>query len=332
MADETDDTGMKIPQTLIDRDESRLLAINKKREEKSTPSVHELADRITRQFTELRDNLDRKISAADDVPNSELKPYFDGLTKDIITLQKFLADSMPVLPSYDLRRCQEALKALEESLQSAIENRMPKKKFAFKSKKRESEKPEIQTISNIKASEKESTPHPVQAASLTGFSDVSGQILTRTQDDIRQQDVSLARLDDCTVRLYGNPSTVHATHLTNCRVLIGPVSTSVFVDACKGCTFQVACQQLRVHNTTDCTFLLHVTSRAIIEDSHDVRFGTYTLRYDQLDDHFQMSGLDRATNNWQLVNDFNWLASDKASPNWRLLDGNSIDSCMNELN
>jgi hypothetical protein len=332
MADETDDSsalGLKIPQSLIDRDENRISAINKKKEEKTAPSIHELADCITRQFMEGNDQMGLKINAADDIPPSQLGQYFDALTKDLLTLQKYLADSMPVLPSYDLRRCQEALKVLEENLQTTTERLVPKKKFAFKSKKRETEKPVAQTISGCKDADKECSP-AADSPPPCGFTDVSGQTLSMTQDDISNKDVILSRLDDCTVHLYGNPSTVHATHLTNCRVLIGPVTTSVFVEACHGCTFQVACQQMRVHTSKYCTFLLHVTSRAIIEDSHDVRFGPYSWRYEQLDEHYRISGLNRATNNWRLVDDFNWLVSDKQSPNWRLLDDESIQSFVHD--
>lgn len=66
-------------------------------------------------------------------------------------------------------------------------------------------------------------------------------------------------------------------------------------------------------------FYLHVTSRAIIEDSKNVRFAPYNWSYENLDSDFEKSGLDTTTNNWNQVDDFNWLANDAASPNWTIL-------------
>ena len=127
------------------------------------------------------------------------------------------------------------------------------------------------------------------------------------------------------------------------RVLCGPVSSSVFVEGCKECVFVVACQQLRIHTTTLSAFYVHITSRSIIEDSSTVTFTPYSWSYPQLEEHFkvciglclgldftisfsvcvcvcvQVSGLDQSTNNWQLVDDFNWLASTEPSPNWTIL-------------
>ncbi len=120
------------------------------------------------------------------------------------------------------------------------------------------------------------------------------------------------------------------------RVLCGPVSSSVFVDDCKDCVFVVACQQLRIHTTTHCTFYVHVTSRSIIEDCSLITFAPYSWTYPELNEQFkvrptiiicaynvnqsmQISGLDQSVNNWRIVDDFNWLATSDPSPNWSIL-------------
>ena len=80
------------------------------------------------------------------------------------------------------------------------------------------------------------------------------------------------------------------------------------------------CQQLRVHHTLKTDFYLHVTSRAIIEDTSEVRFAPYNLQYPGIEEHFLSSGLDRLHNNWTSVDDFNWLAADTPSPNWKIME------------
>jgi hypothetical protein len=50
-----------------------------------------------------------------------------------------------------------------------------------------------------------------------------------------------------------------------------------------------------------------------------VGFAPYNWKYENMEHHFKIAGLDINRNNWNLVDDFNWLASDKPSPNWHIL-------------
>lgn len=51
----------------------------------------------------------------------------------------------------------------------------------------------------------------------------------------------------------------------------------------------------------------------------DLKFAPYQLSYDELDSHYETSGLNCLINNWYDVDDFNWLVKDKQSPNWSIL-------------
>ncbi|KAG7222275.1 hypothetical protein INR49_027279 [Caranx melampygus] len=113
--------------------------------------------------------------------------------------------------------------------------------------------------------------------------------------------------------------TLHLKHIDSCEILCGPVSSSVFVDQCKNSTLVFPCQQLRTHNTTDTQVYLHVTSRAIIEDCQGVSFAPFSWSYPTLEEDFSVSGLDRDRNNWNQVDDFNWLAAGTPSPNWTVI-------------
>ena len=56
--------------------------------------------------------------------------------------------------------------------------------------------------------------------------------------------------------------------------------STVFVDNCTGCTFDLNCHQLRIHNTYSSEFNVFVTSKAIIEDCNDIVFGgEYKYQY-----------------------------------------------------
>jgi hypothetical protein len=147
--------------------------------------------------------------------------------------------------------------------------------------------------------------------------------------EIESRDVIMNKLRNGTVlgkiivRILGSPGTLHITNMDNVTVLCGPVRTSIFVENCNDCDFVVACQQLRIHTTRQSNFYLHVTSKAIIEDCHSVGFAPYSLSYTQLDDDFLKSGLSKEINNWNDIDDFNWLSTEKRSPNWHIVEENS---------
>lgn len=147
--------------------------------------------------------------------------------------------------------------------------------------------------------------------------------LTLDAENVNKNDVLLTDLTRCTVRIYGAPSTLHMVNLRQCTILVGPVSSSVFAQDCKDCNFAFACQQLRLHSSTDCSIYLHVTSRAIIEDCSQIRVAPYNWSYEDQMSHFNLAGLDPKINNWNCVDDFNWLSSEKNSPNWSILEPES---------
>jgi len=156
-------------------------------------------------------------------------------------------------------------------------------------------------------------------SSECGFIKHENEFLMLSSTDVEKKDVVLSSLTGCRVLIQGSPSTVHITSVQACIILCGPTSGSVFVDDCQKSTIVVACHQLRVHRTSNTSFYLHVTSRAIIEDCSLVQFAPYNWMYTDLEEDFCKAGLDQKRNNWNAIDDFNWLAADKQSPNWSIM-------------
>jgi len=152
-----------------------------------------------------------------------------------------------------------------------------------------------------------------------GFAHKENETLHLRHDEIAQKDAVFRNLRDCHLIIEGGALTVHFISLVGCRILCGPVSTSVFIESCQNCKFVIACQQLRTHHTYDTDFYLHVTSRGIIEDSQRLRFAPYNWNYTNIEKHFRFVDLDSQQNHWNLINDFNWLSS-APSPNWKILE------------
>lgn len=302
-----------LEERLKKREDERLAHIEKRREEKSSvTSGQENALFFQETFSQEKNNLEAELLTCDSLDKNNLVDKFDEISKMHQKLQRFLAESTMFLPSYDVRQTQDILSKLSTKIQEKRDELLPKKKFAFKSKKKGTG-----LDKDIDPKKEVKQPDVIDLADCK-FTDKKNETLTM-DSSINSKDVALARLDSCTVKLYGAPSAIHINDLKNCTVLSGPVSGSIFIRECKNCEFVVPCQQLRIHTTTGTKFYIHVTSRAIIEDCSAVSFGPYNWTYPDIDAHYELSGLDRSRNSWDDIDDFNWLAADKHSPNWNLI-------------
>ncbi|KAM4040530.1 tubulin-specific chaperone C [Anomaloglossus baeobatrachus] len=309
----------RLPERLQRREEERQKEVEKKRQEKDEQAVQEeKSGYFTSSFGVERAAIEEVLSGED----AGGAQAVDEVSGRLQRLQKLLNDSMMFLPSYDVRQAQEHITRLQAALEARREQLQPKKKFTFKSRKKEAPAPTVTQAAAPLQPTAPGTPAegtPAQPHTQCGLRGLSGQLLSMEAEEIRQRDVQLSQLQDCTVTLPGSPATLHIRGLSGCRVLCGPVTSSVFVDNCTNCLFAFSCQQLRTHSTKDSQFYLHVTSRAIIEDCSGLRFAPFTWSYPSIQQDYERTGLDQNRNNWDQVDDFNWLAMDVKSPNWSII-------------
>lgn len=148
--------------------------------------------------------------------------------------------------------------------------------------------------------------------------EIDGETVTKYEEEINGKDVALLNIKNACILLYGNPSVLHAKNIENSVILCGPISGSAFVGNLQNVKLNIACHQLRIHETHDSEFYIHLGSRAIIENCNRVQFAPYAWYYPKLSAHFDQSSLDGAKSNWECVDDFNWL-NEAASPNWNFL-------------
>ncbi|KAM7305945.1 tubulin-specific chaperone C [Ixodes scapularis] len=240
---------------------------------------------------------------------SEPSPQLGDQLQD---LQKMLTEAAAYLPPRLLHRAQQDLRRLRAEVVSS----QPKKRFAFTTKHSGTATP----------SEAPEPRKPVHQVSLTdkavGLRHRSGETLHLT--DVDGKPLELDSLEDCCITVHGNPAALFATRLSRCELRCGPVTTSAFVEHCRDSRFWLACQQLRVHGSSQCQFRMHVQSRAIVEDSTGLEFGAYDWRYEGQEAHWRASGLDPSCNQWRQVDDFNCPMA--RSPNWTFLEDDSDNS------
>jgi len=245
----------------------------------------------------------------------------DTLSVKMQNLDTFFTEKAPVLTPFDTKKVQAAILDIRSKYGDLQDVLRPKKKFGFKGdKKKAFQKNTSQnnssTINTLTASTEIENKRPEDGFSIKGRAD---EVIEVDDNNVLGQDVMLSQLSNCTIIIKSNPVTLHATHLSNCILQCGPVQTSVYLDHCNNCTLSLACQQLRAHNSSKSKIYLHVTSKGIIEDCSDIQVAPYNMKYDGLMGQFENIGLDVNTNNWNQLDDFNWLASDQPSPNWSIL-------------
>lgn len=321
-----------LSERMTKRDRDRKDTIEKRREERQQLSVESeqssfFKDTFYSSCKKIKDLLESTSKA----PQSSLPRIFDKALKDIQTLKAYLSQSKMFLKVYDIRKAQESLQILENEALSLEASLLPKKKFGFKI--RPAKKPsEVSSdvadgLKDLTISESIINGATKQNKSSSKYGDSSSVLQDKCDEQIRldaenvnRNDILLCNLTRCTVRIFGTPSTLHMINLSDCTVLVGPVTSSVLVHDCSDCSFAFACQQLRLHSSVRCTVYLHVTSRAIIEDCTEIHVAPYNWTYEDQASHFNLAGLDPKVNNWNCIDDFNWLSAEKSSPNWRVLE------------
>ncbi|XP_075605279.1 tubulin-specific chaperone C [Balearica regulorum gibbericeps] len=314
-----------LPERLQRREAERQQGVERQRQKKEAQVVkEEQSEFFVAAFAREREAVEALLAAG---PLEEAAVRLQGL-------QKLLTESVRFLAPYEVRQGQEAVARLQGDLAARRQQLQPKKKFAFRALKKEAapgSEPRPAEPARPAAAPPAPGHGPAEGESsgppLCGFSGAEDEELELGPAELLQRDVVLSELRGCRVRLRGNANTLRVRDCRGCTVLCGPVSTSVLVDGCSDCLLVLACQQLRTHRTRDSRFYVHVTSRAVIEDCTKVSFAPYAWSYAGIERDFESSGLDRSRNNWNLVDDFDWLAADKPSPNWSLIPEQERISC-----
>lgn len=313
---------LQIPERLLKRHQARLEDVERKKEVKESQTVSEEKTSFFRSnFNNECASIEALLSECTGADRAQVIQTLEEATTKTQLLQKFLNDSMMFLTQHQLKLAQESIQKIQTMLSEKREEALPKKKFAFRSRNNPKsmvppdDVPSCTTPGVSEGTKVDDFVNPEQC----GFSHADSIVLTKPAEEILKQDVLLTHLTNCKVRLYGSPSTLHIKHVSDCEILCGPVSSSVFVDHCTNSTLVFPCQQLRTHNTTNTKVYLHVTSRAIIEDCQGISFAPFSWSYPSLDSDFSVSGLDQNRNNWTQVDDFNWLSSGSPSPNWTVI-------------
>ena len=290
--------------------EERLSALEKRKaERKEANQSSEQLNEFLRVFHSLKSEVEAELEKLGKLTSDvEKKSHLNSAQTKVNSLQDLLNDALSYLPAYDLRKSQDAVTTIHENIARVQQVILPKKKFAFGKKKN--------AAANTNITEKKANTDN-KFSKYTGdviYENKSNETLNIPKNEIHKKDVLLKNLTNCTVNLKSTMGTLHCTNCTNCTFFVGPISGSLFLESCNESVYHVTCQQARIHTTHAATFYIHVTSKAIVEDCKGLKFGIRDQFYEGYEDDVAEAGLGE-TNNWNDVDDFNWLSKDP-SPNW----------------
>ncbi|XP_068248297.1 tubulin-specific chaperone C-like [Palaemon carinicauda] len=317
------------PDQLLERMKQRTDAIAQKAEQRRTEktlneAASENVDYFYDTFQGMKEDLEMKIKQAGDVEKTQLIPHLDSLVKDLQKIQQFHNESSMFLASFQIKKAQEHINELESDIFRRIQELQPKKRFGFgkKNTEKKDKSKELKLDKTDSGGAKLKSLEKIIERQFYGFKDLNDETLTKSASELENRQFNLQNLSHCKVVALGNPSTLQFASLNDCIVIVGPTSRSAFIKDCVNCKFVIACQQVRIHNSKDTDFYLHVTGAAIIENCHSVRFAPYTLKYPELGTHYKFSGLDLDINLWDKIDDFHWLNKNEKSPNWDVIPEN----------
>ena len=100
--------------------------------------------------------------------------------------------------------------------------------------------------------------------------------------------LQITSCDNCLISVPLLLGSARLENVSNSIILLGPCSTSVYLENCSNCHVFIICHQLRIHTTIDTCLYVRVHSHPIIEDCKGLRFSPNFTSYDKINEHIKV--------------------------------------------
>ena len=310
-------------QNLVNNDFSgRPLSICNSRLETMTLGAATSADgfwsTFTREITALQDKIVDVNESSDLV---SLKDKFSELSA-------FATDSGLVLADYDVKRAQEVLAISQKNIKEREELVKPRKKFVFKSKHKvlkgleEANDKEAENKGNGEVKTMEEKEEAIDPTLYIVESKNENDRIVLTAETIGEMNgvMRALHIKNCkgaTIFARCVLGAVRIEHCEDCKIFLGPCSTSVYLDSITRGAIFITSHQLRIHKCVGPHLYVKVNGHPIIEDCKEMGFAPYQVTYKGFEQDLKAAQLEMARC-WDNVVDFRWHRSTH-SPNWRVL-------------
>ncbi|CDW55526.1 tubulin specific chaperone C [Trichuris trichiura] len=267
-----------------------------------------------KRFYHAREQLVNDIEQAINDKCAQDEAFLADVQRRLQDLRLLLKEEMLVIPKYELAKAQKALTDVEDLIRCSV---LKVNKLVFNAGRvdqvQQKPKNDVEPKESDEADQVAPAKRPLNTGGPACLSDRSKEEFLLENLKINHV-MKLTRLSQCYVRLVSVVGAANLKDLTDCTIVCCPVASSVYVANCERCTFVVACQQLRIHNSTNCKFYAHVTTCGTVENCSMIGMAPYEK------ERFEQAGLKMQVNNWNDVKDFNHPFCVGQSPSWFIID------------
>lgn len=254
------------------------------------------------------------------LPGTEAQTRLEEASLLLSRAEQEVAQGSYLLATYDAQTLAASIKQLKEQLYSARVQAAPRKKFAFS----KASKDKVNTLVEERLHHKElpAATSALAHASVSlenttdrGINGARCSTIVKTAEDLAGADYTLTNLRQCTIHLRGKMGALRIQNVQECLIYAGPVAGATFVNDVRHSSLILISHQLRIHSSSDVTFLLQMQSNPIIENCKSMRFGAVLSDDPDTAELAKLSSMGEGNDKWMQVQDFGWLKS-TASPNW----------------
>ncbi|GAW80580.1 hypothetical protein PGO_081460 [Plasmodium gonderi] len=150
------------------------------------------------------------------------------------------------------------------------------------------------------------------------FQNLQNERIIRGHDETECSSLILDNLVNCEVIILDVLSSVLIRRIKNCTIWVAVVESSILIYNCLGCNILSNSKQIRIHDTSETNFYINTMSSPIIENSNQLTFFQYNLNYDGLSELLKKNNINKNSNNWMEILDFNWQDTQEQSPNFSI--------------
>ncbi|KAF4317569.1 hypothetical protein BBO99_00006800 [Phytophthora kernoviae] len=132
----------------------------------------------------------------------------------------------------------------------------------------------------------------------------TASFLAKLPGSINGQQFLIEDCHNCDIFLLDHCTSVQIDACVNCRIVVGPCESSVFLRDCKRCTLVCAVQQFRTRDCEDVDVYLYSATEPIIETSSCMKFACFPLTYFSLQQQFRQAKFSPWNNHWSEIYNF----------------------------
>ncbi|PVI07024.1 tubulin-specific chaperone c [Periconia macrospinosa] len=291
------------------------------------------------EVTALQDQMTR-ISTTSPT-GGELNDAIDHCLAGIDRLSHEVKDASSYIPAYDQRTYAEAIKALSEKLQGVRASCGGKKKFSFKTAKKNASAISLADAAELAQkrtlgvpgrsgadSANQSSPLGSKEEKSTGVTitnHVGSHIILPSSSTDATRSGTVTNVRHSVIDL--SPPTTSGGHpfanliLKNIKdslIVCGQVTGPIHITKVERSVLVTSSRQFRMHGSNHVDVYLHCSSRPIIEDCENIRFAPISTAH-------APKGVSSSENQWDQIDDFKWLKAEP-SPHFSVLPESELVS------